>query len=216
MSDLCKRNKLTYGVGINDADYSVYKTEIVGGATKNVWVCPFYLKWINMLERCYSRRQQIKNPTYIGCTVCPEWLYLSNFKAWMEQQDWEGKQLDKDILIRENKIYSPETCVFVDASVNLFLTERTAARGDWPIGVNWHIKVKKFQANCGDVLTGKKLYLGLFETSEEAHQAWLECKLRQAHILASQQADERVAKALIKRYSNYTNDNKIKSREYQE
>ena len=77
-----------------------------------------------MLQRCYSESHLVRQPTYKGCSVCEEWLTFSNFKSWMEQQDWEGKQLDKDLLVYKNKIYSPETCVFVSSVINSFFVEK--------------------------------------------------------------------------------------------
>jgi hypothetical protein len=106
-----KRTKKVYGVGINDADYKIYHQIKCGdGTRKTLWVCPYYSTWCSMLERCYGRRSKDKRPTYAGVTICDEWLTFSNFKAWMEQQDWEGKYLDKDYMsvITGKKIYSPE------------------------------------------------------------------------------------------------------------
>lgn len=198
---------LVYGVGINDASYNLsLKEELprINGKRrqKHVWICPYYVAWKGMLQRCYSDAWHIKYPTYKDCTVCDEWLLFSNFKSWMEQQDWKGKQLDKDILSPGNKIYSSETCIFVSVKVNSFITERQNDRGEYPIGVNWHKASQKFISKCSQ-LNGERKYLGLFITPEEAHQAWLKEKLRLAKILASEQKDERVAKALIDRYENY-------------
>ena len=202
-----KKKKLVYGVGINDADYAVEKCETISyenGKQKRklVWICPFYCKWRDMLRRCYSAKWQEKYPTYIGCSACKDWLVFSNFKHWMEKQDWEGKQLDKDLLLQGNEVYSPRACVFVDKKVNLFVTERNASRGRLMIGVCWHRGANKFQALCGDG-SGKQKHLGLFDTEIEAHKAWLDFKLEQAKILAAEQTDPRVAKALIERYENY-------------
>lgn len=201
-----KKEKLVCGVGMNDADYQVQDCIITVDengkkSRKVIWRCPFYSKWADMLSRCYSAKSQKRRPTYKGCSVFEEWLLFSNFKAWMETQDWEGKHLDKDLLIMGNKIYSPETCVFVDRKVNQFLVEHTAAKGEYMIGVYWSKPNKKFKASCND--GSGKLYLGYFNTELEAHQAWLSFKLEQAKILAAEQTDPRVAKALIDRYENY-------------
>lgn len=198
-----KRNKLLFGVGINDADYNVYKHEIFNGKHKRIWSCPIYGRWYNMLKRCYSPVYHKRRPTYQGCSAVVEWHHFSNFKAWMETQDWEGKQLDKDILFAGNKLYSPETCVFVDSKVNLFLLECNAARGEFPIGVVYFKPVGKYSAQCCSVETSKRKFLGYFNTPQEAHAAWLTYKLEQAKILAAEQTDARVAKALIDRYENY-------------
>lgn len=200
--------RLVYGVGINDADYAVKKSETIGYVNgkqkqKQVWVCPAYQVWKGMLMRCYSVKLHEKSPTYVGCTVCETWLLFSNFKAWMEEQDYKGRQLDKDILFMGNKIYSPETCVFISSVVNSFVIECNTTRGDWPIGVYWHIGTQKFMAYCRNPLTKKREHLGMFTCPNEAHNAWLTRKLQLAKLLAEEQDDLRVAKALVERYENY-------------
>jgi len=207
-----KAKKLLYGVGINDADYAVteYESIEVNGVRKQkrVWICPYYQVWHSMLVRCYSAKSQERNPTYIGCSVSEEWLLFSNFRSWMERQDFEGKHLDKDLLIEGNKVYSSEACVFVTREVNNFNTDSGAARGEWLIGVCFHKKNGKFMSKCSNPFTKKYEYLGLFTCELEAHQAWLKCKLELAHELAAEQTDQRVAKALIERYTNYRGEYK--------
>lgn len=156
-----------------------------------------------MLERCYSIKLQERYPTYRGCTVSKEWLTFSNFRAWMVTQDFEGKQLDKDLLIEGNKVYGPETCVFVSGSVNRFTTDRGAARGEWLIGATWDKTAGKFRSSCRNPFTKKGEYLGYFTCEQEAHEAWLKRKLELAKELAAIQEDPRAAEALINRYSNY-------------
>ena len=205
-----KPKKLVCGVGINDADYVVQKNEEIGYVDgkrkqKPVWVCPYYRVWINMLNRCYSAKRQEIQPTYKGCTVSEDWLTFSNFKAWMGKQEWEGKHLDKDLLFEGNKVYSAENCVFVTQTVNSFTTDSGAARGAWLIGVSWNKRACKFQSNCKNPFTNKKEHLGHFTTELEAHEAWLKRKLELARLLASEQTDIRVSRALVDRYTNYTN-----------
>jgi len=201
--------RLVYGFGINDADYVTRKVETisVNGVRKQrlVWTCPYYRVWVNMLERCYSAKFQERQPTYKGCSVSEEWLRFSNFKSWMERQDWEGMQLDKDLLLEGNKVYSKETCVFVTSVVNSFTSDCRASRGEWLIGVCWNKKNGKFVSRCCNPFTKKNEYLGLFDCELEAHQEWLNRKLELAHLLAEEQTDSRVAKALISRYTNYIN-----------
>lgn len=201
-----KPKRLVWGVGINDADYAVKKNETIGYVNgklkqKQVWVCPYYKAWKNMLDRCYSKKLQERYPTYKGCSVSEDWLTFSNFKAWMEKQNWEGKHLDKDLLFEGNKIYSSESCVLVSPLVNTFTTDRGAARGEWMIGVHWRKGNSKFQSLCNNPFTKKQEHLGYFTCEQEAHQAWLKRKLELAHELAAIQTDPRVAKALIDRYS---------------
>ena len=201
--------KFVYGFGINDADYVVRRVETteVNGKRKQqlVWECPYYRAWTSMLRRCYSSKFQNKRLTYKGCSVSDEWLRFSNFRSWMEDQDWEGMQLDKDLLFEGNKVYSAETCVFVSGMVNNFTIDRSNDRGEWLVGVDWHKGANKFRSQCRNPFTNKKEHLGLFTCGEKAHQAWLERKLELAHLLAAEQTDERVAKVLIERYTNYTN-----------
>lgn len=106
-----------YGIGINDADYVTTMSKKNGG-----WRCPFYYRWEKMLRRCYSEHYQKINPSYIGCSVCPEWLYFSKFRLWMVTQNWEGLELDKDLLVVGNRVYSPDTCCFISHKINTFFT----------------------------------------------------------------------------------------------
>lgn len=203
--------KLVWGVGINDADYVTQRFETtspdryVNGQLKQklVWRCPYYNTWKNMLKRCYSEKEKEIFPTYKGCTVSEEWKLFSNFRKWMVEQDWEGMHLDKDLLIRGNKVYSEETCVFVTEQVNAFINERGKARGECPIGVSWSKAAGKFQARCCNPFTKKGEYFGLFVCPWEAHSVWLSKKLGHAYALAAIQTNPRVAKALIDRYENY-------------
>jgi hypothetical protein len=199
--------KLVCGVGINDADYATQVTEAIGcinGRPKweIVWCCPFYRTWRSMLKRGYSNKHKAAHPTYQDVTVCEEWHLFSTFKAWMQAQDCEGKQLDKDLLVEGNKIYSPETCVFVSGQVNRFLIDSGAARGECKIGVYRDKLSGKFRSQCSNPSTKRAEYLGMFTTEQEAHEKWLAKKLEHAYALAALQTDERVAKALIDRYSN--------------
>lgn len=190
-----KKSKLVYGVGVNDADYAVCR-KVNGKLVR----CLFYESWTGMLERCYSEKYQARKPTYIGCSVCDEWLTFSNFKLWMEKQDWHGKQLDKDLLVEGNKVYSPDMCTFVDGATNKFATDHGAARGKWPIGVCFHKHVGKLMAQCSNPFTGKRERLGYFNCPNQAHLAWRKRKHELACQLADLQADKRLANALRVRY----------------
>lgn len=209
-----KTKKLVCGIGVNDADYAVAKIETIGYVDgkqkqKQIWACPYYRAWASMLNRCYSAKLQERRPTYKNCTVSEDWLTFSNFKAWMENQDWEGRQLDKDLLVEGNKIYSAETCIFVTPTVNAFTNSRRASRGDLLLGVSWDSKSEKFRASCGNPTTKKQENLGLFTSEQAAHQAWRKRKLELAHELAAIQTDPRISKALINRYSKPQDKNKI-------
>ena len=163
------KRQLVYDVGINDADY-VVKPRING----KMVTCPFYRKWTDMLQRCYNPKFQAKCPTYVGCTVAEVWLTFSNFKAWMEKQDWEGKHLDKDLLDPGNKVYGPENCVFVSGHINTLLTDNAANRGAYPQGVNFDKPTGKYKAQCS--VGGRSKHLGRFTTIAEAESTYLTFK----------------------------------------
>ena len=200
--------RLVFGVGINDASYTVKKSENLGvidgkRRQKLIWFCPYYYRWKNMITRCYSEQYHNKHPTYADCVVCEEWLTFSNFKVWMEKQDWEGKHLDKDLLVPGNKVYSSETCVFVSEGLNHFVQESGAIRGSCAIGVSWSAKSNKYVARVTNPFLNKAEYLGLFDRESDAFEAWLNRKRELAEGLAREQTDARVATALISRYDNY-------------
>ena len=198
-----KRNRLIFGVGINDADYTLVHKEYINSKRVETWRCPYYIVWVSMLRRCYSDLVHKKEPSYKDCEVSENWEYFSKFKEWMEKQDWEGKQLDKDILKGGNKLYCEEYCVFIDQVVNNFITDSFRARGLYLLGTSLHKSIGKFQSNCGNSFTSKREYLGIFPTELEAHLTWKTRKYELAIQLANSEyvTDERVAQALINRYS---------------
>ena len=174
--------RLVFGVGINDANYTVCPT--VNG--KSI-VCPFYRSWTNMLTRCYSKAEQARRPSYIGCTVSSEWLVFSSFSKWMEKQEWQGKQLDKDILIQGNKVYSSLSCIFVSAEINSLLNEQPNRRGSYPRGVGFRVARNKYRADCNAY--GKVKSLGEYDTPEEAHEAYKKFKYKYIAEIANKQSE---------------------------
>jgi len=202
--------RLVYGVGVRDTDYVVKKAETIGyidskRKQKTVWVCPYYIKWTNMLKRCYSEDCQNNQPTYKGCTVCPDWLYLSNFINWVDEQpnrDWVTCQLDKDFLVADNKVYSPNTCVFISSRLNKFITDSGGSRGEYLLGVSLYKRNGKFKAQCSDPFRENGEYIGYFDTELEAHLAWKARKHEYACQLADLQEDERVASVLRIKYKD--------------
>lgn len=191
---------LVYGVGINDYKGLISKTQNVDGKNKVVWRCVVYNTWVHMLARCYSEDYLIKRPKYGGCSVVEDWLRFSMFRSWCMLQDYEGKHLDKDILVPNNKIYGPDTCVFVPHYINTFISDREALRGLYPIGVGWHKEKQKYFAQCSDPFTKKRGFLGYFLTQEDAHNAWLKRKHELACIYADLLQDSRVGEALKNLY----------------
>jgi hypothetical protein len=182
-----KKKTLLYGVGENDSDYPVNQNRN-GVRVK----CPFYARWHAMLTRCYSPLYVARFPTYLGCKVAEDWHRFSQFRKWMVNQKWSGMELDKDLL-GDGKTYSSSTCVFVAPVVNSFMLDGSHNRGNYPIGVSRH-RNGKFVGQLS--LRGSVTYLGLFDTPEDAHIAWVKSKCAIGNRLADQQEDPRVAVGL--------------------
>lgn len=174
------QRKLIFGVGVNDAPYQVNPT--INGKRVE---CKVYMAWHNMVRRCYSNVSLIKRPTYLGCTVCSGWLIFSSFRKWMIKQDWKGKEIDKDIKITGNKVYSPDTCIFVSPQINSLLTDRSLDRGEYPVGVSFDKDSNRFKSYCS--VDGKVKNLGRFETSSEASTVYKEFKSKLIYSIAIEQ-----------------------------
>lgn len=133
-----------------------------------------YGAWRNMIKRCYSGDFQKKYPTYIGCSVSDNFLEYSYFHEWCSNQigyDKKGFHLDKDILVKNNRIYSEDTCVFVPNSLNQFLVSRVNFRGDNPIGVVFNKNKGLYHARVNNGF-GKLKHIGYFQTKEGAFNAY--------------------------------------------
>ncbi|HFD2033394.1 TPA: hypothetical protein ACF2DD_001971 [Clostridium perfringens] len=174
---------------------SVYGVGIVGlGDTTDTKgeMLKSYRTWQSMLQRRYSGELHKKNPTYIGCSVCEDWKYYKNFKEWYDENYYEISNqrmaLDKDILNKENKIYSPNTCVFVPQNINSLFTKRQAYRGVLPIGISWRGQNQKYLAGCNvfDIESDKykKKHLGLYNTLEEAFNTYKKVKEENIKLVA--------------------------------
>lgn len=183
--------KTVQGVGINDVKY---KTEYTIGRKRIA--CPYYTTWSSMLSRCYSKSRQKMLPTYNGCTVVKEWFMFSNFRKWMLTQEWEGKALDKDIIKPGNKIYSPETCVFVKQEVNALVCGSDVNRWKHQQGVHDFKKTGRFQVYC--TIKGVRQHLGYFSTSDEASSVYNTAKSKEILRVSNLQSDVRVRNGLLK------------------
>lgn len=198
-----------FGFGINDVNYRVkLKEELprVNGHRKRkvIWDCPYYRDWQEMLRRGFSDRFKKRQPAYKDCTVCSEWKYLSNFIEWVDSQpnkNWQNCSLDKDFLSEGNKIYSPETCVYIPQGLNVFISK--GVRGECLLGVRPTGNVTNpYNANCKNPFDiGGKSWIGVFTTELEAHKAWQAKKHEYACKLADLQDDPRISKVLRERYA---------------
>jgi hypothetical protein len=153
-----------YGMCITGNKYPIREN---GKQTKE------YISWNNMLKRCFDKRVKDEHPTYENVECCEEWLYYPNFYEWLHSQEnfekwYKSKRwhLDKDILVKGNRIYSPETCCLVPNNVNTLFIKPERQRGLQPIGVS---KVKNgFQSWCNNPFTNSQESLGNSYSSEKA------------------------------------------------
>ena len=158
-----------YDIGIVGTKYP---SKVNGVKTKE------YELWHSMLTRCYSDVYKKKQPTYEGCEVSDKFKSYEYFYEWCHKQigfnnkDWH---LDKDLLVKGNKVYSESTCIFIPAEINQVLIKREALRGEYLIGVYWHNTKKAFKAQV-NTNKGKQEYLGLFNTELEAFNAYKDAK----------------------------------------
>lgn len=154
-------------MGIGD-----YKSRINYKATEP------YSFWERFIYRCYSKWFQQKISTYMGCSVDERWHNFQVFAQWFEEnynpETMQGWQLDKDILVKGNKIYSPETCCFVPAEINNLFVKSNSSRGKYPIGVSFCKSKKKFVAQLKR--SGGTRLIGRYNTIEEAFQAYKTAK----------------------------------------
>ena len=155
-----------FGVGIIGAKYPI---TINGVKTKE------YVLWKGMLQRCYSDTQY---PTYEGCKCSENFKSYEYFYEWCNEQigfSNEGWHLDKDLLVKGNKVYSENTCVFLPQEINSLLIKSTATRGKHLIGVYWSNTNKAFVAQVRKN-KGKQEWLGCFNTELEAFNTYKTAK----------------------------------------
>lgn len=183
-------NRLLYGFGI---------TDIPSG--KNGNHSREYMLWKGMIRRCYASNRSVFSDNYLECTVSDDFKLFSKFSSWYNNQEGssiDGWCVDKDLLVKGNKIYSPETCVFLPREINTAITTSNNKRGDMPIGVFFNKKLGKYSATVSSM--GKSNYLGLFNTPEQAFFAYKSKKEELMAGLAKKYIDqlsERAYNALI-------------------
>ena len=190
-------NRLVCGIGIKGDKYPSWN---------GVEMLKEYSLWTDMLLRCTNKVLR-KHPTYEGVTCSENFKSYTFFYEWCNQQKGFNEKdknsrkwsLDKDLLIRGNKCYSEDVCVFVPNRVNNLVIKRNASRGDWPIGVSLDKATSKYKASCNNG-TGKQTYLGLFNTPQEAFLAYKTFKedlIKQVANEYKEMLDSRVYEALM-------------------
>ena len=165
-----------FGVGVNDSKDPTQEEEFRGGKRVVVWRCPYYQVFTSIYRRSYSEFFHKKHPTYKDCTVDPRWRNFTDFKLWMESQKWEGMDIDKDLLIPDNKVYGPSTCLFLEPPINTFVSSFYPKKGNLT-GVSIHKRTGMWVSQCHSPGLFPR-HRGLFNTEEEAHRAWVIAKWR--------------------------------------
>lgn len=157
---------VVYGVGIAGNEYkTVYEN-----SSRSI---KEYTIWYHILQRCFDEKYLQKHPAYRNVTVCEEWMYFPNFYEWLHSQPnfdkwFNGKRwaVDKDILFKGNKIYSPEFCCIIPQNVNCLFLKRESERGKYPIGV--YYSNDGFVARCRNPFLDKSVEIGKYSTPEKA------------------------------------------------
>lgn len=182
-----------YGVGYTSNPVRHKKTE-------NRKATQLYSLWLNMLKRCYCAKSLEALPTYKGCYVDSRWHDSQVFGDWATIQQGYGRgwHLDKDVLVRNSKVYSPETCVFLPHQLNSLLINCKSARGSNPVGVYWDVERGLYQAYL--TARKKRVSLGRWATKELAFEAYKLAKERHVKEVAEEwrsQIDPRAYEALM-------------------
>lgn len=160
---------LVGGVGINDLS-------VVSKGGVKIWE---YVLWKNMINRAYCEKFKEKNKGYVESSCCDEWLVLSNFISDInlihasDRYDSDGWNMDKDILLKGNKVYSPEMICFVPKELNSLILNSRKTRGDLPLGVHKN-RYGKFVSSIR--LDNKKINLGSFNDIESAFMKYRSVK----------------------------------------
>lgn len=136
--------------------------------------------WSNMNTRCYNDNYHEERPSYTECTICDEWLDeetgKQNFFDWCCENFYviDGEdtvQLDKDILIKGNKVYSPDTCIFAPKKINdMFGGSSKKSDNDLPKGVSRSKKTGKYKPLV--YVEGRQVNVGMYDTPEKAWEVY--------------------------------------------
>ena len=202
----CNMDNLRKGDVFNPMYPTFHKKGYMGVGKYNSRNKEVFSLWSSMLDRAYSEKYHTKQPTYKDVEVCKEWLNFQIFAEWCEGQEFfntldsKGRryEIDKDLLIKGNRIYSSKTCCFIPREVNITIVRRLKSRGKYPIGVTYCKSRNTFVAKFG--CNNSTIYLGSFDNIEEAFQAYKVAKENHIKDLAVSllgKIDDNVYKALI-------------------
>ena len=163
-----------------------------------------YETWKGMMRRCYDEKRKSIRVTYRDCKVCEKWHNYQNFGDWFDENyyevDGEKMDLDKDILFKRNKIYSPDTCVFVPHNINALFIKSDSSRGEYPIGVYFDKKSNRFRAQCSKI--EERVCIGWRDDVEGAFALYKEYKEEYIKYVA-EKYKTKIPQKLYKAMCNY-------------
>lgn len=176
------------GIGYLGEGIHSFKNKIIN---KNA-----YFSWKAILNRCYRDKDKFR--FYKDVSICEYWHNFQNFAQWYDdnyKEHMKGWHLDKDILVKGNKVYGPETCCFVPAEINTLFINRKNDRGDFPVGV------KKCRNGFTSFISkhNKRIYLGYFNDFKIAFNSYKtakECYIKEVADLFKNSISEKVYNAM--------------------
>lgn len=143
-----------------------------------------YHTWRDMIRRCYEAETMLRNPAYVGVTVCDDWLCFANYEKWYDLHYIPTYQVDKDLTILGNRIYCPDACCFIPQRINCIIGAKSYSNKPLPTGVSFHKRDKIYNAKCWD---GERLiHLGDFTCVEEACKIYVDFKTTLVRKIAHQ------------------------------
>lgn len=173
VKDLMKPS--VFGIGYIGAGHYSHKTSPVA-----------YKKWYAMIQRCYSPKFS-GWAVYGGCgvTVAKEWHNFQNFARWYDGYKYKEKgwHLDKDLLVKGNKLYCEEFCCIVPGIINQSIVSARANRGEYAQGVTYDSKLKRYAAQFNAYHTHYKAFRKTSYRSEK--EAFIEYKAAKESYLVS-------------------------------
>ena len=182
--------RLVYGVGINDYGSNVGSNGKIIGS---------YYCWKEMLRRCYAKNTN--NPTYVDCSVDSNWHLFSNFIEFYDKEYIPGYSLDKDLLVKGNRIYSKDTCCFVPDAINTLLIMKNK-NSKYGGGVYYDNSCGKYRAKCSCWINGRIVTIGGYTCPIEAHAEYCKFKENEVKTLALEyysrgEISEKIYRALL-------------------
>ena len=161
--------------------------------------------WRGVLTRCFCPKWKSTHKTYDDCSISEDWENYQNFCEWVTKQKFYGSldyNIDKDLIIKGNKLYSEDTCLLVPSQVNKLIIKPKQFNNNLPVGVSTRGDLaNKFMSRHSRIITGEKVaYLGLYDTPEEAfyhYKVSKESYIKQVALLYRDKVDNKTFEALM-------------------